>query len=166
MGQGLVQGGTKLPKPAGMRDLSRGHDTQQQQQQHRGGADRYWVWWCVYAQRTAAAVWGSPVVAWAALGRLLDAGSGCLLQEQHHCCCWCTLQTATCPCRAAWQEGPWACTCSCMCGSCSVSTQAQHCHLWIPFLSPSAWEKAEPSARAMSSTVWWSSIQVSPSAST
>lgn len=53
-----------------------------------------------------------------------------------------------------------------------VRLQRQHTcttalsHLWMPFLSPSAWEKAEPSARAMSSTVWWSSIQVSPSAST
>jgi hypothetical protein len=37
---------------------------------------------------------------------------------------------------------------------------------WIPFLSPNAWASAVPSARAMSSFVWWSSIQVSPWAST
>ena len=36
----------------------------------------------------------------------------------------------------------------------------------MPFRSPSACDNAVPSASAMSSLVWWSSIQVSPSAST
>ena len=37
---------------------------------------------------------------------------------------------------------------------------------WMPLRSPSACASAPPSASAMSSLVWWSSIQVSPSAST
>ena len=36
----------------------------------------------------------------------------------------------------------------------------------MPLRSPSACDSAVPSARAISSLVWWSSIQVSPSAST
>ncbi|GBF99840.1 hypothetical protein Rsub_12540 [Raphidocelis subcapitata] len=52
------------------------------------------------------------------------------------------------------------------CVSASSSGAVNSPKRWMPARSPSACDSAPPSASAVSSTVWWSSIQVSPSAAT